>query len=72
MSDSIRVILGLDGSVAVDVELPPGERCDAIAEGLPAILALLGVPLESIIETGDRPQQPNGVPDGLPLRVGGG
>lgn len=72
MSDSIRVIFAPDGRVAVDIELPPGERCDDLAAGIPALLALLGAPLEGVVESPGHPPQPNGVPDGLPLKVGGG
>lgn len=72
MSNHIHVIFAPDGRVAIDIDLPPGERCDDLATSIPALLAMLGAPLEGIIETGDHPPQPNGVPDGLPLKVGGG
>lgn len=72
MNHRFRVIFAPDGRVAIDIELPPGERCDDLAAGIPALLAMLGAPLEGVIESPADPPQPNGVPDGLPLKVGGG
>lgn len=62
---TLRTIIGKDGRVAVDVNLPKGKPCTDSDEELRAILELLGVPFE---ETEDRPDAPK-VPDGVHVGV---
>ncbi len=69
---TVRTILAPDGTIAVDIELPPGKRCVEVDARLRAILAVLGAPLEGAPDDpAVRPPQPEAIV--LPARatVGG-
>jgi len=61
----LKATLRPNGTVELELELPPGAPCDAADATLRAILALLGAGIE---ESEDAPRRP-GVPNGAPARV---
>ncbi|MFA4955235.1 MAG: hypothetical protein WC641_08075 [Patescibacteria group bacterium] len=69
--NTLRVILDKQGRVAVDIELPPGQECDAADAELRTILEILGAGFEDVVENPNAPRQPNGVPEGGKLKQGG-
>ena len=62
MSRRICMILGQDGSVAVDIEEPP-VQCAQTDARLRAVCELLGVEFTQIRNRDGAPPVPDGVPD---------
>lgn len=65
----LKATLRPDGTVEVDIELPPGAPCDATDATLRIVLALLGAGIEESEDAPRRPGVPNGIPQGV--KIGG-
>lgn len=71
MAAEITATIRPDGTIEMDIELPPGAPCDAADDTIRAVLALLGAGFE---ETRDDASKRTAVPNGMPERgkIGGG
>ena len=69
---TLRITITKEGPVRVDIDLPVGTACDNADAELRAILEILGAGFEDTSDCSVHPLQPDGIPDGIRSRGGGG